>query len=552
MSRLPGLILPLSVGLTLTAAPRQQDPARPQPRPPVFRAGAHYVRVDAYPVSKEGRILEGLTKNDFEVFEDGKPQAIESSEFITFDTWTPDAERRDPPSKEAGFELAADPTYRVFGIVIDRAAFDMVGWNVMHRPLEDFLERNLGPHDLFGLVSTKSDWQDFVLGQKTTAVVRELEKREWWTTKDDYDDDEWALVSCGLESLIPRSRADRTYTLLEGLVQLFGAIREERKSIVFVADGLPDAGAASHAMASGGGGETPKIGVTGGRVGPMPRGDVVGGAPPNFCNEERQRLVALDFGERYRDLLKLARQSNVAFYPISPRGLQGIDFTPQGNADLQGFRRNMARLDLLRSLASETDGLAIVNVNDMRKGLSRIADDLQSYYVLGYYTTNTRWDGQLRSIKVRLKPKGATIRARRQYRAPTAEEIAAISRSVSAPAPAPAPKVSAAPALIGEPIAYRLAPRQRPEHASTREFERTDRLLVEWPVLAALDRREVRLLDRLGKPLPADVPLSEDETRHVIRVELTLSAFARGEYAIELTASGGAATEQRRLVFVMK
>jgi hypothetical protein len=33
--------------------------------------------------------------------------------------------------------------------------------------------------------------------------------------------------------------------------------------------------------------------------------------------------------------------------------------------------------------------VAIVNMNDMRKGLARIADDLQAYYVLGYYTTNT-------------------------------------------------------------------------------------------------------------------------------------------------------------------
>jgi len=544
---------PLLVAFGVAVAAIQQQP--PPQRPPVFRAGAHYVRVDAYPTSKDGRIIEGLKKDDFEVLEDGKPQAVESSEFITFDTWTPEAERRDPPTKEAGFELAADSSYRVFGIVIDRAAFDMVGWNVMHRPLADFLERNLGPHDLFGLVSTKSDWQDFVLGQKSTAVVNELGKREWWTTKDDYDDEEWALVQCGLESLIPRSRADHTYTLLEGLVHLFGAIREERKSIVFVADGLPDGGPVSAAMTSGAGsGEVPKIGVTGGRPGPMPRGDVIAGPAPNFCSEARMRLVALDFGERFRDLLKLARQSNVSFYPISPRGLQGIDFTPQGNADLKGFRHNMAQLDLLRSLASETDGLAIVNMNDMRRGLSRIADDLQSYYLLGYYTTNTKWDGQLRSIKVRLKPKGSAIRARRQYRAPTEEEIAAMTRALAPPIPASAPGAakSAAPALIGEPIAYRLTPRHSPERVSTREFERTDHLRVEWPVLGTLERREARLLDRSGKPLPVDVPVSEDESARVIRVELALSAFARGEYAIELTAGAGAGLERRRLAFIMK
>src|SRR5204863_3608929 len=60
----------------------------------------------------------------------------------------------------------------------------------------------------------------------------------------------------------------------------------------------------------------------------------------------------------------------------------------------------------------------------------------QSYYVLGYYTTNTTWDGQVRSIKVRLKPKGKTVRARRQYRAPTEAEINAI---VAGPPPSAGP-----------------------------------------------------------------------------------------------------------------
>ena len=55
-----------------------------------------------------------------------------------------------------------------------------------------------------------------------------------------------------------------------------------------------------------------------------------------------------------------------------------------------------------------------------------------------------------------------------------------------------------------------------------------------------------------GKPLPVDVPVSEDESARVIRVELALSAFARGEYAIELTAGAGAALERRRLAFMMK
>jgi hypothetical protein len=162
--------------LALVTAQQTPPPVAAPQRPPVFRAGAHYVRVDAYPTARDGKIVEGLTRDDFEIYEDGAPQTIENIEYITFDRWTPEAERKDPRTAEESYELAADPRYRVFVVVIDRAAFDMVGWNVTHRPLEDFLERTLGPHDLFGLLSSKSAWTDLVLGQKTTAIRRECHR----------------------------------------------------------------------------------------------------------------------------------------------------------------------------------------------------------------------------------------------------------------------------------------------------------------------------------------------------------------------------------------
>ena len=50
-----------------------------------------------------------------------------------------------------------------------------------------------------------------------------------------------------------------------------------------------------------------------------------------------------------------------------------------------------------------TDGLAMLNSNDLRQQLGRIADDLTSYYLLGYYSTNPKLDGKYREIKVRVK-----------------------------------------------------------------------------------------------------------------------------------------------------
>ena len=53
--------------------PPATAPQQPQ-RPPVFRAGANFVLVDAYP-QRDGKIVEGLKATDFEVLEDGKPQS---------------------------------------------------------------------------------------------------------------------------------------------------------------------------------------------------------------------------------------------------------------------------------------------------------------------------------------------------------------------------------------------------------------------------------------------------------------------------------------------
>ena len=421
-------------------SPPAQQPSPPvtQPRPPVFRAGAHYVRVDAYPTGKDGKIVEGLTKDDFEIYEDGKPQAIENAEYITFDTWTPDGERKDPRTQQDAYDLAADPTWRVFVIVIDRAAFGMEGQHHMRGPLHEFIDRNLGPRDLFGLLTTENSPADLVLGQQTIVANAVLDRPDWRLPQSEFDERFQMYYECGMSSLIGRRRLDDTYSLLEGLVKVLGLVRQEKKGIVFVADGLatpgPLKGGSSNAPP-----DLPRIGITSGRVGETPRGgDRVGGVNrSSACADERMRLVNLDFEERFRDLLTSARQANVAFYPISPAGLQGMPFSERGGIDLDAYHAQMRRADSLRSLASETDGIAIINTNNLAGGMRSIADDLHAYYVLGYYTSNTTWDGKVRSIKVRLKPKRDTIRARRQYRAPTQAEIAALSTAASPAPPAP-------------------------------------------------------------------------------------------------------------------
>jgi hypothetical protein len=82
-----------------------------------------------------------------------------------------------------------------------------------------------------------------------------------------------------------------------------------------------------------------------------------------------------------------------------------------------------ARSENLRELAASTDGIAVVDTNDLDRGMTRIAADLSSYYLLGYASTNAKLDGKFRKISVRVKRAGVDVRARRGYRAPTRKEV---------------------------------------------------------------------------------------------------------------------------------
>ena len=533
--------------VALIAQQQQAPPTQAQQRP-VFRGGTHFVRVDAYPFTN-GKIVEGLTPADFDVLEDGKPQKIESFDFIRFDTSAPESERRDPVSQRAGFDMAGDPRYRLFVVYVDMTmTISMNGVEnlpLIVQPLANFFERVIGSQDLYGLMTTRSSVKDLVLAQKTTVTVSEIKDllRAKYIERDEADE---VLGFCPWEKpLIDQLeflyRIDASYSNLTDLMVQLGSLRQERKNLVLVTNQLPRWGpnqSLYNVLISSQHGRAGENGIQKGRITTDNREIYTNarGGGMDGCMSEAIRLALMDYEPRYRELLDEARRQNVSVYVITPSGLQA-PFTEAGTVSMK------KAYDDLKLLAAATDGIALTDTNDPDAAFRRIADDMAAYYVLGYYTTNTEFDGGLRNITVKLK--GKEIRARRQYRAPTQEEIAALA------SPKPAPADAGPPAVIDEPSAYRVN-RGQVERARLLEFVRADRIRVEWPVLVPLDRREARLLDSGGKPLPIDLPVSENADAKTVVVELPLAPFTRGTYAIELTAGAGSRTERRRLTFMMK
>lgn len=136
-----------------------------------------------------------------------------------------------------------------------------------------------------------------------------------------------------------------------------------------------------------------------------------------------------------------ALRSNVIVNALDPRGLYviipGGDATRQtpvipSNAGLSGRKSQLIQTsysiaeEVLAGLASDTGGQFYHNSNDLDKGFRQVGTLAEVSYVLAFSPRNLKPDGRFHKLKVSLvAPKGFTLQARRGYFAPKASEDAA-------------------------------------------------------------------------------------------------------------------------------
>lgn len=418
--------------------------------PPVFRGGVNVVYVDVYP-RRDGRVIEGLRAEDFQVLEDGKPQKVEAFEFIRIGPNAPDTDRRDPNTQEEGERLAADPHNRVFVVYLDRYHTTFAGAHETRRPLIDFLTRTIGPTDLFGVMSPETSPSQLVFGRRTDTLEAELtEHVDWYEAGRQSilprNPFEFQLETCSTaqapnlgDALVTLYREDLLMTNLEELMVRLRDLKDERKNLLLISEGWiprpPQTSLTNHVS-----GSIPRIGQDPGtgRLG-------VGGRQGNmqdrtWCDQQIARLANVDFQQRFKDLLTLANRANVSFYPVDVGGLKtnlpdaSMGGTPSAVGLLNAGR---ARGDTLLTLADSTDGRAIVNTNDLNAGFRKIADDLSAYYLLGYSSTNANVDGKFHRIDVKVSQPKVSLTARRGYLAPARDARPAATAAVpTGPPPA--------------------------------------------------------------------------------------------------------------------
>jgi len=453
------------------APPPQTTPSDAQGR---FRTETNYVRVDVFP-TLDGQPISDLKQADFEVLEDGVPQTIQTFEHVVVRGPGPDAFRREPTSVNESREMVESGRARLIVIFLDTYHVDYGGSHRMQRTLVNLLNRVVGPDDLFAVMTPDMSAKDISFARRTETLEGYLSRYWFWGQRDKlYPDDpvEQNYEMCypdktvdgrvsargnpGARSngeafagvadeMIARRHEKQVLDALDDLSKYLRGLREERKAVITITGGWilfrPNPNLTRNGRIDP---EQPGVGPDGKLHGDYRPNEI--GLSHRECERDRMNLAMLDNWQTFHEMMEDANRGNVSFYPVNALGLVALDkpinkdllegeaqvLVGEGKSPPGDIARAPLRVDQqivssrnenLRALAENTDGLAVVDTNDLDKGMRRVVDDLTSYYLLGYYATNTKLDGKFRKITVRVKRPDVDVRARRGYRAATREEI---------------------------------------------------------------------------------------------------------------------------------
>ena len=468
--------------LVVSGFSRNQQANTPPPQPPTFRTEANYVRVDIYP-TRDGAPVTDLTQADFEISEGSAPQTIEQFEHIVIRQAGPQDIRMEPNTVRESLAMAQSSRARLIVLFLDTYHVEIEGSHNIRKPLVDALDKIIGPDDLVAVMTPEMSAADITFARKTTTIDGFLTRYWHWGERSrlipaDPIDQAYGgcypnmsqASGCADQNGIAAEMIDRRHEklvldALEDLVAYLRGVREERKAILAISDGWllfrPNENLTRPLACQGvPSGPTVAVDPRSGRL--TTKEPENQSAPLQKCNVDRMQLARLDDDRQFRDLLDEANRANAAFYPIDPRGLTVFD-TPLVRQDVPGPPPPMVppstdaamlrgRENSLRTLAEATDGLAIVNSNDLTRGLQRVVSDLSSYYLIGYYSTG-KLDGKFHPISVRVKRPGVRVRARRGYLAATPATAAVTGRAAAKPATTLAPAEAAAARAIEAAIA---------------------------------------------------------------------------------------------------
>jgi VWFA-related protein len=400
---------------------------------PTFRAQIDYVEVSAIVTDDDGNLVKDLTKDDFQILENGKPQTV--SVFTPVNIPFQQPERTLIEGRPLKFDVANNDGVRdgrVYVIVLDDYHIGPLRSNQVKKAARQFIEKHVAVNDQVAVIhaSGRSNAsQEFTsnkdlmlaavdkfIGMKLrSATVERLadyrNRVEYQNALASSSGDQNAARDRALDMLDPERafNARSAMDTLRNLSRLLESVNGSRKSVLFFSEGID-------------------YNIT------------------DIMATQTGSRFASDVLYSMRDAIGAATRSNVAFYTIDPRGLVGIsddemdmeappqDVTLGLNATNIRDEQRLAQMSLM-SLAEETGGAYSVNSNDFSRIYDRIVRDSSTYYLLGYYPTDDRRNGSVRRIQVKVNRKDVNVFARKAYQAPKDKEEKKLTESATGTSP---------------------------------------------------------------------------------------------------------------------
>ena len=432
--------LALTLALLLPAA--AQQPARPQDEPrdreEVVRITSNLVQVDAVVTDRKGQPVADLRPEEFQIYEDGRPQKITNFSFVSVapgaeETSPPPAgpsraaaRKGDPSSPVPPVRLRPEQVRRTFALVVDDLGLSFESMHFVRAALRRFVDEQMQPGDLVAIIRTGAGvgaLQQFTSDKRLLYAA--IDRVKWnsrgragvaafaaredsplvnaslapsadgpvatATTKTDIERDARASVNDFKDEIFAVGTLGAINYVIRGLREMPG-----RKSVVLLSDSM--------------------------RV-------------FDSKGEENYRTL-----QALRRLTDLANRASVVIYTIDPRGLPYIGPTSADNMTglttlsdgtvtvaMSGPAQTealMARTkdywdsqEGLSYLALETGGFFFHDNNDLNRGIQKALDDSRGYYLIGYRPEESTFDpktGQRRyhQIAIRVTRPGLLVRTR--------------------------------------------------------------------------------------------------------------------------------------------
>lgn len=372
-----------------------------QAQPPTFRAKVDLVQVDVVVVDKDGNPVRGIKQTEFALLDRKKPQTIATFDEVSHEAPADTAAPERPPAVKR--DVASNQTAqsgRLIVVVVD----DLHIWKSRTDRAKEIARKvlaDLGPRSSMAVLFTSGDHNTLVTDDRSllSAAIEAFKARQSWRRPHPAVDGQTGgrldPEGANLETVSKNQKASpqdffdnmAQYKTLQDAARMLGAGDARRKAFVLLSEGIgKDLTGLFGAMAPPG--EAPQGGVD------YASGNIAALTKLPATPYHDQALV---------DMMEAMRRANVATYAIDPRGrveskdLPAECFPAPSPADDPCSNEMADWYSVVRQaqhgleITSEASGgFAVTNTDDFTSGLKRIVDDLDHYYLLGFYPADPK------------------------------------------------------------------------------------------------------------------------------------------------------------------